>query len=926
MPSVTHDARSFLIDGRRIWLVAGRVPYARLPRESWAERIHAAKSAGFNTIETPVFWNRHEPRPGKFDFQGDNDLRYFVDLVGKAGMYCILGIGPYVGAGWDMGGLPSWLNDQMGIRLRTTGGPFLEAASRFITALTDQVRGWQVTAPGSGGPIIMVQCESDWTCGQDDLASTYLGELTRYIRESGITVPIINSNQLWAGVEGQIDGWTDTAGSLEQIRQLAVVRPDQPRYVVDLLAAPMDTWGQPTTGPIQPWAALRRAAEVLAAAGQFTIQSLCAGLNPGFSGGRSSRGTAMFITAASDPHALISETGQPRGAFAAVRRVATFASRFGRVLANLDPGYRPVSLCPQGEEALTAVEGAKKVKGASREGVAVMHAVGSQGSVVFLFGDEPHGEGKPVTQQATLMLSDGWTLPVTLPPEGVAWLLFDVNINGRCKLDYTNVSPFGAVGPNLVCFGLAGSRAMLSVNGSPVEVDIPSDKPAIVEHEGLSIIFVSQELVDHVFFQDETVLIGVAGLTPDGTVIPLPGSKQYIVVGPNGKSKTVDVLKAKAPAEKTAASAPSLGSWTCATLTDYTDGSSARYAKIAGPADLNKLGSPFGYGWYRMSFEAAANRKSRLVFPNAGDRLHMFHDGKAIGVVGVGPGAEPEATVPFKKGPQSLVVLAENLGRYYEGVNLGERKGLHGPAYEAAPIKVGAPKVVSGRPIEALSFRTPLWEVRSGDSTLPDRLTWVVHHKRKTPLIVTIPKPPPSALLVLNDNPIMYVDRSGPDQIVIPFEQLDKGTATLQFALLNSADPEADLQELAEAGIEVREGVECITDGVEMAFAKWETPAPTQFSPAPKGAKVPNGPIWWRTTFNADKVAGLFLEPWGMTKGQLYLNGRHVSRYWMTTAEGVSVPPQTRYFLPGAWLVAGQNELTLFDEHGGNPSKCKLAL
>ena len=124
MPSVTHDGRSFLVDGRRIWLVSGRIPYARLPREAWADRIHQAKLAGLNTVETPVFWARHEPRPGRFDFTGDNDLRHFVDLVGKAGMMCILGLGPYVGAAWDMGGLPPWLT---GKSLRTNSGPYLEA-------------------------------------------------------------------------------------------------------------------------------------------------------------------------------------------------------------------------------------------------------------------------------------------------------------------------------------------------------------------------------------------------------------------------------------------------------------------------------------------------------------------------------------------------------------------------------------------------------------------------------------------------------------------------------------------------------------------------------------------------------------------------------------------------------------------------------
>jgi hypothetical protein len=497
-------------------------------------------------------------------------------------------------------------------------------------------------------------------------------------------------------------------------------------------------------------------------------------------------------------------------------------------------------------------------------------------------------------------------------------------------MDYCNVSPFGAAGHTLVCFGPAGTRAMLSINGSPVEVDVPegrgADKPAIVEHEGLTIVVVAQDAVDRVFFKEESVYVGVGGLTADGTVLPVPGSKSYILIGPDGKPRTApfETGRQRASADRAPTHAPTLGSWSHAATGEYVDGSSARFARISGPADLTSLGCPFGYGWYRLVFKADAAKKTRLVFPFSSDRLHIYHEGKALGVVGAGPSAQADAVVPIRKGEQSVVVLAENLGRYSEGANLGEKKGLYGPVYEAAPIKIGPPKLVGGKPIEALAFRTPLWQVRPGDSTLPDRLTWVVHHKRKTPLVISIPAPPPSALLCLNDTPAAYLDPSGPTRIVVPAEQIEKGTLTVQVALVNSADPETELRELAERGIDVREGVSCLTDGAEVSFAKWETPAPATFVAGSKG-KPPEGPCWWRCSFNADKVPGLYLEIGGMTKGQVYLNGRHVGRYWVATADGHAVGPQTRYFLPGAWINAGTNELTLFDETGGNPSKCRLS-
>jgi hypothetical protein len=39
-----------------------------------------------------------------------------------------------------------------------------------------------------------------------------------------------------------------------------------------------------------------------------------------------------------------------------------------------------------------------------------------------------------------------------------------------------------------------------------------------------------------------------------------------------------------------------------------------------------------------------------------------------------------------------------------------------------------------------------------------------------------------------------------------------------------------------------------------------------------------------------------------------------------------SVGPQINYHVPRSWLRAEEpNEIVLFDEHGGNPSRCKLA-
>jgi hypothetical protein len=907
-----------MIDGRRVWLVSGRVPYARLPRETWGDRILAAKHSGLNCIETPVFWNRHEARPGRFDFTGDNDLRHFIDRIGKAGMYCILSIGPFVDSSWDFGGLPPWLRENGQPPLRTAGGPYLEACSRFITAVADQVRGWQVTAPGTGGPIILLQCESEWTCGLETLGTTYLGELTRYIREAGLSVPIANSNNLWQGVEGQIDGWAGSEDLLATMRQLTAVRPIQPRIVIDLPLAHPTVWGKHPQASMEPWAVQRRLAEVLAGGGQFNISTFCGGTNFGFSAARSPEGPAAFVTTSADHGAVITAAGSPGPAHAAVRRIAHFASRFGRLFSNLDPSYQPVGAKPAAPDGDEAAQKKGKAVGLP-PAVSVVHAYGQQGGVAFVFGD-PSGADK---RSVTLLMPDGSSVPVPFGEQTLVWCLFNTNISARARLDYANVCALGSVGQTLVCFGPSGERAMLSVNGSPIEAAIPEGmNPVILEHEGLSIVIVSEEAADATYFSDDAVFVGVSGLTPEGAPLALPGVKSPIRIGADGKHS--GITAEPGPRQRPAPVKAAFGPWTMASASDYADGTSARFAAIDGPADLTALGSPNGYGWYRLNFKGDAPRRAHLVFPFAGDRLHLFTGGEPAALVGAGPGAVHEAAISIRKGPQQLVILAENFGRLSGGANLGEGKGIFGDIFEAEPIKPGKPKVVSAAPIDVLAFRSPLWELSEGDATSPDRLTWTLQHRKHTPIVLHIAHPPSSGLLVLNDKPIAYLDRSGPAHVFIAADQLARGNNTVQIAVMPHADVDEEFKAVA-AGMSFYDAVESLTAKSEMAFAKWEAPPASAYST--RHGKGNHAPVWWRSSLTVEKLnhGPLHLELEGMTKGQAYINGKHMGRYFVATADGKPVPPQHQYLIPAGWLKAGEpNEVVLFDEHGGNPTHVRV--
>ena len=71
----------------------------------------------------------------------------------------------------------------------------------------------------------------------------------------------------------------------------------------------------------------------------------------------------------------------------------------------------------------------------------------------------------------------------------------------------------------------------------------------------------------------------------------------------------------------------------------------------------------------------------------------------------------------------------------------------------------------------------------------------------------------------------------------------------------------------------------------------------------------------WRTTFDLPGLPGPWLPATdGLLKGQAYVNGHALGRYWD------SVGPQHSLYVPQAWLQTTGNELTLFDDDGRSPS------
>jgi beta-galactosidase len=79
-----------------------------------------------------------------------------------------------------------------------------------------------------------------------------------------------------------------------------------------------------------------------------------------------------------------------------------------------------------------------------------------------------------------------------------------------------------------------------------------------------------------------------------------------------------------------------------------------------------------------------------------------------------------------------------------------------------------------------------------------------------------------------------------------------------------------------------------------------------QFTAKPGG----EGPMLYRGTFSIGKPTDTFLDMRAYGKGQVWVNGHALGRYWR-------IGPQGGLYLPGAWLHPGRNEVVLLDLDGG---------
>ncbi|MBI1940938.1 MAG: beta-galactosidase, partial [Acidobacteria bacterium] len=183
---IRYDAQCFTLEGRDTFVFSAAFHYPRCPKELWRDRLAKLQRAGFNTIETYVFWNYHERAEGQADL---SEFVEFVELVKQMGFRMIARPGPYVCAEWERGGIPHWVAAKR-FPLRSNHPESLRTSQHWFNQVLPVIQPRQIT---TGGPIIMVQIENEydfWQLPEADKRQ-YVGALARMAWNAGINVPLI---------------------------------------------------------------------------------------------------------------------------------------------------------------------------------------------------------------------------------------------------------------------------------------------------------------------------------------------------------------------------------------------------------------------------------------------------------------------------------------------------------------------------------------------------------------------------------------------------------------------------------------------------------------------------------------------------------------------------------------------------------------
>lgn len=250
--SLTFQNRTFYLDGNPLRILSGSLHYFRVVPEYWWDRMRKMKACGLNTLTLYVPWNLHEPYPGKYNFKGILDLKRFINMAHRAGLYVIFRPGPYICSEWDYGGLPPWLLRDPDMKVRTNYHGYQSRVQSYFSRLMSEVSDLQ---HHKGGPIIAVQVENEFGSYSNDTG--HLVFLKKTLIDNGIRELFFTSDGYFNYTEG-LNGldnapfytealptvnFQDIEQGEQLFRKVEALSDDFPLMVTEYWSGWFDHWG-----------------------------------------------------------------------------------------------------------------------------------------------------------------------------------------------------------------------------------------------------------------------------------------------------------------------------------------------------------------------------------------------------------------------------------------------------------------------------------------------------------------------------------------------------------------------------------------------------------------------------------------------------------------------------------------------------------
>ena len=317
---------AFYLNGQPFKILSGAIHYFRIDPDDWYHSLFNLKALGFNTVETYVPWNAHEPHKGQFDFNGRLDIERFIQTAQSLGLYMIVRPSPFICAEWEFGGLPAWLLEE-NMRIRSSDPAFIKTVSQYYDRLLGILTRYQVD---QGGPILMMQVENEYGSYGED--KTYLRAVRDLMKEKGVTCPLFTSDGPWratlrAGTLIEDDVFVTGNFGSKASYNFAQMQEFFDEHGKKWPLMCMEFWDGWFTRWKEP--VIHRDPEELAEAvhevlelGSINLYMFHGGTNFGFMNGCSARGTLDLPQVTSyDYGALLNEQGNPTEKYYAIQKM-----------------------------------------------------------------------------------------------------------------------------------------------------------------------------------------------------------------------------------------------------------------------------------------------------------------------------------------------------------------------------------------------------------------------------------------------------------------------------------------------------------------------------------------------------------------------------------------------------------------------------